>query len=285
MQDSARTDLKPPLARFDQLAADYASHAAVQHEIGQRLLGRLDGLNFEPATVLDAGCGPGHFALDLADRFPQSQVLALDGSRRMLDQVSARRRGWRFWQRPRIKSIQGDIRRLPLAESSVDLLFSSLVLPWCEDLAVLLNRFRRVLRPGGLLLLSAFGPDTLRALRGQVGDAGFGNVIDVQRLGDALVRAGFVEPVLDTDWITSMHSDADSLWRQLCGSGIVPTDPSAPGQWQQASEQSRDPGGQVRAEWETVYASAWGPEEGAPIRTIHGEEASVSVASIGRRKR
>lgn len=267
-------------ARFDRVAAGYLEHARILHEIGERLLSRLVDLKLAPAIALDAGCGPGRFALKLAESYPRSRVLALDFSPAMLDQARPR-----WWQRRRFDLLQADIGQLPLAESSVDLLFSNLVLPWCADLSGLLNGFRRVLRPGGLLLLSGFGPDTLRAQRDGSKAAAFGSFIDVQRLGDAMMRAGFVEPVLDTDWITSLHRDGHALWRQVTGAGLVLTDQPPPAGWDECCRAGLDDQGRVRAEWEAVYGSAWAPAEGAPIRSVHGEEASVSVASIGRRQR
>ncbi|MFU8878146.1 MAG: methyltransferase domain-containing protein [Wenzhouxiangellaceae bacterium] len=265
---------------FDCIAPGYEAWASVQGEIGDRLLARLDGLKLKPAAVVDAGCGPGRFAHRLAECYPQARVLALDFSTAMLDQARPR-----WWQRRRFELLQAEIGQLPLAESSVDLMFSSLVLPWCTDLPGLLNGFRRVLKPGGLVLLSTFGPDTLRAQRDASEASAFGSFVDVQRLGDAMMRAGFVEPVLDTDWITSLHRDAGALWRQLTGAGVVLTDQPPPAGWDESCRAGLDDQGRVRAEWEAVYGSAWAPQEGAPIRTTHGEEASVSVASIGRRRR
>ena len=54
-----------------------------------------------------------------------------------------------------------------------------------------------------------------------------------------------------------------------------------------AYEAFRQGGGDGRcpATWEVVYASAWAPDEGQPIRTDRGEEASISVASLKIRQR
>lgn len=58
-----------------------------------------------------------------------------------------------------------DAESLPLAAGSVDLVFSSLALQWCERPALFLAELARVLRPGGLCVFSTLGPGTLAELR------------------------------------------------------------------------------------------------------------------------
>lgn len=283
------------LRRFQARAAGgYRAASTLPALVAERLLERLDGLRFEPSTVLDLGCGPGDVAMQLARRWPKARVLAADAVRPMLDQVPGRL----GWFGPKLHRLQADAARLPLAESSVDLLVCNLVLHAVDDLPGTLNGFRRALRPGGLLLLSIYGRDTLSELReaGQrIGDVErVGRFADVQRLGDAMMRGGFAEPVLDTDWITVHYRDPAQLFAELKAGGLSHaaanrsrglTTPRRLAALQQAYDSFRGPDGTVPATWEIVYASAWAPEEGTPIRNIHGEEASVSVASIGRRQR
>jgi len=275
-------------------AAGYSAAAHLSTLVGERLFERLDGLRFEPESVLDLGCGPGNGARLLAQRWPGARVLAVDAVRPMLDQVPPRL----GWFGPKLQRLQADAARLPLGESTVDLLFCNLVLHALEDLPGALNGFRRVLRPGGLLLISIYGRDTLRELREagrRIGDVErVGRFADVQRLGDAMMRAGFAEPVLDTDWITVQYRDPGQLFAELKACGLSHaararsrglTTPRRLAALRQSCETFRSADGTLLATWEIVYASAWAPEEGAPIRSIHGEEASVSVASIGKRRR
>jgi malonyl-CoA O-methyltransferase len=279
---------------FSRAADNYGENARLQAEVGDRLLERLDGLRLEPRTIVDLGCGPGVQARMLARRFGSARVLAVDSARAMLRQA-ATRRGW--W-RKRFEPVAADAHALPLAASSVDLLYSNLMLQWCDDLPAVLNAFRRVLKPGGLMLVSTFGPDTLNELRQawqRIGQAPrISAFADVQTIGDAMLRAGFAEPVLDTDWITTTYRRPRDLLDELKAIGATFADSSRPRglttpgtlkRLMDAYEIHRLDSGLYPATWEVVYASAWGPEEGAPIRTFHGEEASVSVGSIGRRRR
>jgi len=290
----------------DRAARVYGQHARVPGEVGDRLLERLDGLKFAPAVIADLGCGPGLQARRLAARFRAARVVAVDVSRPMLD-VAGRQRGR---LRRRFERIQGDLGALPLAAASVDLAFANLALDGCADPSAALNGLRRILRPGGLLLVSLFGRDTLRELHeagAAFGDrrrvARFG---DVQTLGNALIAAGFGEPVLDTDWITTGYESAGALFAELRGTGLThaasdrPRGLMTPRRLRRLAEalEGMPPAGDrrgldddasaaagVTVTWEIVYASAWAPDEGAPIRTPAGEQASVSVGSITRRRR
>ncbi|MDT8410743.1 MAG: malonyl-ACP O-methyltransferase BioC [Wenzhouxiangellaceae bacterium] len=280
---------------FGRASGAYADRALVQAEVGRRLLERLEGLRFEPKTIVDLGSGPGIQARELARHFPGAQLVAMDIALPMLHQAQTQRGLFK----KRFERVAADAHALPLAQSSVDLLFSNLMLQWCEDLPGVLNGFRRVLRPGGLLLISTFGPDTLSELKQasmQVdGQPRVSPFTDVQTVGDSLVRAGFVEPVLDTDWITSSYASPRDLFGELKAIGASHAgDGRRRGLTASATlkaifeayEGFREAGGRYPATWEVVYASAWAPEEGAPIRSIHGgEQASVSVANIGKRKR
>lgn len=279
---------------FSRAAGVYARHARVQATVAERLLERLDGLKFEPQRILDLGAGPGHQARALAERFPAARVVAMDAALPMMT-AAGRQRG-RF--RKRFERVVADARELPLARASVDLLYSSLMLQWIDDLPAVLNGFRRVMKPGGLLMISTFGPDTLQELReawrnadDRVHTSGFA---DVQTVGDALIRAGFGEPVLDTDWITAEYASVDRLMAELKAIGATNarserhrglTGKGRMRAMREAYEAFRTAEGRYPATWEVVYATAWAPAEGAPIRSFHGEEASIPVEHIGRRQR
>lgn len=279
---------------FERAADHYADRARLPGEVAVRLMERLDGLRFQPETIADIGCGPGIQARALAERFSGARVVAVDFARPMLEQAAAQRGRWR----KRFERVAADAASLPLAQSSIDLLFSNLMPHWFEDLPALLNTFRRVLKPDGLMLMSTFGPDTLGELHEawrKIGERPRTDPFaDVQAVGDAMLRAGFAEPVLDTDWITTSYRKPRDLLDELKAIGPTHagtdrdrglTPPSRIRRLLEAYSDHRLESGLYPATWEVIYASAWGPAEGAPIRNFHGEEATVSVASIGRRTR
>ncbi len=274
-----------PSRFFDRLAEHYESHAALQTEVAERLLSRLDGLRFEPSRIVDIGCADGRQCQALHQRFPKARVIGIDLSTGMLSQAKARRRWWRR----NFELLRADGSHLPLAEDSVDLIYANLSLGWLDDVEAALRCWRRVLCPGGLALLSTYGPDTLRPQRARLTPpAAFSLLPDVQRLGTLLVRAGFTEPVLDTDWITTVFPSPEALLAELRGCGLLPARTRGLGKRMHKSplqangESSAE---SCRAVWEIVSASVWAPEPGQPVRGAAGEEVSVPVDTIRVRRR
>ena len=157
---------------FDHAAARYDAHAVLQREVCDRLLERLEFTALKPARVLDAGCGTGYGLAHLRARYAESELCALDIAPAMLDAARARlpQATWarRALQRltPQASRVThlvcADMARLPLAASSMNLVWSSLALQWCE-LDTTFAESARVLADDGLFLFTTFGPDTLWA--------------------------------------------------------------------------------------------------------------------------
>ena len=199
---------------FESAAAAYDQAAALQQEVGQRLLQRLDLVKIQPDRILDLGSGTGQCIPDLLARYRKAQVVALDIALPML--WRARKRG-RWLRKPRC--VCADAERLPFADSSFDLVFSNLMLQWCVELEVVFTELQRVLRPGGLLLFTSFGPDTLHELRGSWQQVdGYSHVnafADMHDVGDALLRTRFADPVMDVERLTVTYADVWKLMREL----------------------------------------------------------------------
>lgn len=283
---------------FSRAAPGYDQAAALQREVAARLMETLDYLEDRvPQVVVDVGCGPGHAAVAMQKRWPKAQVIALDLALPMLQQARRHTGGWRpFARHP--GPVCADARALPLRDNSVDVLFSNLCLQWVEDLPAVFAGFRRVLKPDGLLLLSTFGPDTLFELRGAFSEADAAPHVSlfasIGQFGDALIAAGFKNPVLDRDEFTLRHADLGALMRELRTLGATNAmhdrRRSLTGRQRfacaaQAYDQLRDADGQLPATWEVIYAHAWGPPPGTPIRVGGVDEVRVPVSTIRVRQR
>ncbi|WP_394538721.1 malonyl-ACP O-methyltransferase BioC [Lysobacter enzymogenes] len=289
---------------FSRAAHGYDQAAALQREVGARLSETLDYLDERvPDVVVDVGCGPGHLSASMQQRWPRAQVIALDLALPMLREARGRfgEGGWR----PRLlggarrpDAVCADARALPLRDASVDVLFSNLCLQWVEDLPAVFAGFRRVLKPGGLLLVSTFGPDTLFELRGAFAQADAAPHVSpfasIAQFGDALIAAGFKNPVLDRDEFVLGHDDLGHLMRELRTLGAtnasVDRRRSLTGRARFARaalayEPLRGADGKLPATWEVVYAHAWGPEPGTPIRVGGVDEVQVPASSIRVRQR
>ena len=298
---------------FSRAARGYDSAAALQREVGARLLEQLDYLDDPahgrppPQVVLDLGCGPGHASVAMQQRWPKAQVLALDLAPGML--AETRRHAWgtglnRLNPFARLPvPVCADARALPLRDASVDVLHSNLCLQWVEDLPAVFAGFRRVLKPGGLLLVSTFGPATLFELREAFASADEAPHVSlfpaIGQFGDALLAAGFKDPVLDRDEFRLGHPDLADLMRELRTIGATNamatrrrslTGRARFARAAQAYEAMRDGAGmplagQLPATWEVIYAHAWGPPPGAPIRVGGVDEVHVPPSSIRVRQR
>jgi malonyl-CoA O-methyltransferase len=285
---------------FSRAAGSYDAAAQLQHEVEARLLESLDYLEArEPQTVLDLGCGPGRAAAAMRQRWPRARVLALDLALPMLHAArhTAAKLPWRPLRKP-IHRICADARALPLADNSVDVLFSNLCLQWVEDLPAVFAGFRRVLKPGGLLLASTFGPDTLHELRSAFAQADALEHVSpfatIAQFGDALMQSGFRDPVLDRDATTTRYADLPALMRELRDIGATNalrsrrttlTGKSRFARAATAYEAERRSDGSLPASWEIITAMAWAPPAGAPIREAGGEVARFPAAGIPIRRR
>ncbi|MCI4567925.1 malonyl-ACP O-methyltransferase BioC [Lysobacter sp. CFH 32150] len=289
---------------FSRSAAHYDDAAKLQHEVEARLLESLDYLDDPalarepPQVVLDLGCGPGRASAAMRKRWPRARVVAIDLALPMLREAGKRSGGWRHALQKPIDRICADVRALPLAESSVDVLFSSLCLQWVEDLPAAFAGFRRALKPGGLLLVSTFGPDTLIELRSAFAQADsvphVSPFASIAQFGDALVHAGFRNPVLDRDEFISTYPDLPALMRELRAIGatnaLASRRHTLTGRARFAAaaaayEHERRSDGGLPATWETITAMAWAPEPGAPIREGDFEVTSVPLSRIPIRRR
>ncbi len=216
---------------FERAAAHYDEAAFLQQEVARRLDDHLDGVKIEPQRILDAGCGTGFGSSLLRARFPRANVIGLDLAQSMLRQALARQRGG-AWEKlrarlipgaPRFQALCGDIEQLPLARASLDMVWSSLALQWVgggvTGLQAAFRQMRHALRPGGLLIFASFGPDTLKELRAaSTGLDAYHHVnrfIDMHDVGDALVHAGFGNPVMEMEQITLTYADLPALLRDL----------------------------------------------------------------------
>jgi len=192
----------------------------------------------------------------------------------------------------------GDAQALPVLDQSVDVIFSNLCLQWVEDLPAVFAGFRRALKPGGLLLVSTFGPETLIELRDAFAAADevphVSRFAPIAQFGDALMMSGFRDPVLDRDLFTLTYDDLTALMRELQAIGATNARQdrrhtlTGRGRFdaaRDAYEPLRRDDGKLPSSWEVIYAHAWAPEGGAPIRERGHDVATVPVSAIPIRRR
>lgn len=279
---------------FARAAQTYEQHDALQREVQQSLLERLDFYLESPARVLDVGAGTGRGTALLKKRYPKAEVIAVDLALPMLQMAKKHS----AWLKP-FQRVCAEATHLPFPDHSVDVLHSSLCFQWIDNLAALFNECARVLKPGGLLVFSTFGPDTLKELRAAWASADqqshVSRFLDMHDVGDALIAAGLRDPVLDVDRYTLTYSSPTMLLKELKGLGATHADTArerhltgkAHYQRMLAAYETMRVDGRIPATWEVVTAHAWGPPPGQSRRGRDGGEiASFSVDSLrGSRRR
>jgi malonyl-CoA O-methyltransferase len=274
---------------FNRAAAKFDTAAVLCREVRERALARLRLVRYPPDVVLDLGAGTTAASRVLAKEYPRARVLALDSSMAML---RAAPKGLRHFFAPSVTRVAGNAQTLPIRNRSVDWLFSNLLLPWCAEPETALAEMRRVLKPGGLLACTSFGPDTLMELRSSWDHDPLPHAYrfpDMHDLGDALVRLGFADPVLDTERFTLTYADLFSLARDLQAMGSVNAfghrarGLSGTGNWNRAAQtyERYRVHGKLPATFEIVYAQAWVPlverhtdgEIRVPVSALRGKKS------------
>lgn len=279
--------------RFNRAAPDYEAASVLHREVESRVMERLDLVRMTPETVLDIGAGPGTGSEALMRRYKKARVYALDLAENMLHLAKKKAPFLR-----KLRCVCGDAEHLPFAEDSFDLIYSNLSLQWVTDLEATFKEFQRVLKPGGLLMFTTFGPDTLKELRaawaqvdGQESNRAHVNTfIDMHDIGDALLNARFAEPVVDMEMFTLTYQDARAVMKDLKVIGaqtVMPGEGASQAsgltgrQRMQAVMDAYDGfrrDGLVPATYEVVYGHAWMPE--TPIQEKR-DDGSVAVPIKG----
>jgi malonyl-CoA O-methyltransferase len=242
---------------FAAAAASYDAAAVLAREVGDRLAARLDCVRITPRCMADIGCATGDGIRLLHTRFPAALPLAIDYARPMLAAVDARA-GWLARLRGKApRCVNADVRALPFAAGSLDLIWSNLMLHWLPDPRPAFAELHRALAEGGLLHFALLGPDTLKELR--AAGAPVHAFSDMHDIGDMLAAAGFADPVMEMEQLTLTYPSARLFLadqRRLgVREGLLGGLPWR--QWRQVFAAWERNAGLLPARFEIIYGHAW----------------------------
>ncbi|MFT5484742.1 MAG: malonyl-CoA O-methyltransferase [Halieaceae bacterium] len=219
---------KSRIARsFSRAAVTYDRSAQLQERVGEILIERCAGSpqSHPVESLVDLGSGTGALMPALCSHYPGAQYLAVDIAEGMLRYARSRGRAGDAW-------ICADAEDLPLASASIDLVFSSLAIQWCENYPALFGEIFRVLKPGGRFVFSSLGPETLHELRrawSQVDDYTHVNTFhDASILQAAIAGSGFASQEVESIQLTLNYPELRQLTGELKGIGAHNLNPGAP---------------------------------------------------------
>ena len=264
---------------------------------------RLSLTKIQPRRFADIGCATGDGVRALQKRYPSAQAIAVDYAMPMLKLVRAKSGRFARLMRNAPHVACADACALPLANQSIGLVWSNLMLHWFDDPLPALREMHRVLEVGGLVMFTALGPDTLKELRasahtpvgadetnakpeatmlqgGRANDAlravacddtppkpTIRKFIDMHDLGDMLLAAGFADPVMDMEMITLTYTQPRKFLadQRHLGVGKALLGHQAWQSWRKIfAHWQQDLEGPYPVSFEIIYGHAWKPAPRTP---------------------
>jgi malonyl-CoA O-methyltransferase len=267
---------------FSKAADSYDEFAFLQQEIASRTFERLAYMRVDPKTILDVGCGTGACSRELRDTFKKAKVSGIDLAEGMIAKAKQSQKLFN-----KIDYQVADVDALPYQDNQFDLIFSNLAIQWVPDLKQTFIELNRVLKPGGLLIFSTLGPDTLIELKQSWqaidSDVHVNDFIDMHIVGDQVFNASFENTVMDRDVITLTYKTMVGLMRDLKGIGAHNINSerqkgllgknkfnALKGEY----EKQRNSDGVLPATYEVIYGHAW-KRDGKPQKDYHSYDVKL----------
>ena len=285
----------PPLtdarALMHLLARQARAPAApwLHQEVARRMAERLPVIRQAPAHWLDWWGFTGGSAAAVQQVWPQALRSVVEPTAGLVER--SRHTGdlpwWALAQRRRSARL-AVYRPGEVPDGQAGMLWANLVLHTQPDPPAALAQWHRALAVDGFVMFSCYGPDTLKELREVYAQAGWPAphppFTDMHDVGDALVQAGFADPVMDQEQLTLTWSTPQALLAELRGLGSHLGPGRWPGlrtpRWQrqllQALAGRADAQGRIALSFELVYGHAYKP---AP-RLPRGDLATVSLDQL-----
>lgn len=247
---------------------DYANASVLARKVGEEMLSRLQWMTLKPQVVVDLGCGTGEMGARLQEYYPSASIVSLDLAMPMAEYASAKQ----------LSAVCADAACLPLPDQSVDLLFANFLFPWQENREAALKEWRRVLRPDGMLMLSALGPGTFGQWQTIFSGETWPELMDMHDIGDMILQQAFADPVLDINHYTVTYRESATLAAELQASGMLMTLPAC-------FEQDRLPqeDGRYEITYEVVFAHAFAPPHSDTVAAAADGTVQIPLAHLRRR--
>ncbi len=187
-------------------------------EAGRRMAERLPVVRRTPQTVLDWWSHIGGSRALLAQAYPDARLIAVEPASGLAAAAArAASAPRRFWRRARAGDAPIGEQAVP--DGAAQLLWANMMLHLASDPLGLLQRWHAALMVDGFLMFSTLGPGSLVGLDRLYARLGWppphAPLVDMHDLGDALVGAGFADPVMDQETLTLSWASPAALLAEL----------------------------------------------------------------------
>ena len=162
-------------------------------EVSTRMLEKIEFIKLVPNIILNLSHGSMIDTKLLKQRYPKASIYNVDKIKQQQKSILHKI----FYKNRSL--INANYYKLPFSNNTFDMVWSNLLLPYIDNIKLLLQEAKRVLKPNGILLLSGFGVDSLNEIREY--KLLTNNFPDLHVIGDLLYQLNFQEPVTDVDFI------------------------------------------------------------------------------------
>lgn len=188
-------------------------HLSLRHELVHRMMDNLHYMKIQPHVVLDWASYDGFSSQALKRHFSKAHIIAAEENP-IICQYAKNKSSW---FNPFLV-INASSEAFPLADESVDMIFSHQIFYPMPQLKTWLKECFRVLKPEGCLMFSTFGPNTFQ----EFADERPWNFSDMHDIGDELLRQGFLDPVMSRQDLKMRYAQKEDLKTVLAGWNMFP---------------------------------------------------------------
>lgn len=232
-------------------------------EIANRMMDKLTIIKLEAEHIFHSG------SVQLAlihERFPKARHYCSDPK---LQYSLLHRLLLQLLRRPTVQFQSSDASQ---PESLMDLVWSNLELQHHAQPDLLVQSWERLLKPESLLMFAYLGPDTAKELRVMDGASEpIAGAWDMHDVGDALLKSGFAEPVMDMEYVTLEYGHIDLLVKDALELGFIHRKGA---ELIKANPQLTP----LKMTLEVVYGHAWTPER--RLSKSHDGVAKIGIDQI-----
>jgi len=202
---------------FDRAAHTYDKSASLQQQVAAKLIALQPKGRYQ--SILDIGSGTGQVTAAMCMEYPQADVVALDFSEKMLVETKKRL----STADAMAKLVCADAENLPFTDGSFDLIISSLMLQWSNDLTQNLTNIHRCLADQGCIAFSTFTDGTLKEVKASWESVDSlvhtSDFMDINTLQRSVELAGFKDIQIVQETIVSVYPNVRGILLDMKGIG------------------------------------------------------------------